>query len=53
MPRMTPSLGSVNATFFFITDVRSTDRSCEAQPIGGTSSSTPQTWSYVSSRKAA
>lgn len=53
MPRM-PSLGSVTATFFFITDVRSTDRSCVAQPSGDTSSSNARPWSYapVSSRKA-
>ncbi len=52
---MTPSLGTVNATFFYITDVRSTDRSCEAQKSGDTSSSHQQPWRYavVSSRKAA
>ena len=50
---MTPSLGTLNATFFFISDLRATDRSCEAQPSGGTSSSQPQPWRYaVSSRKA-
>jgi hypothetical protein len=51
---MGPSLGTVNATFFFITDVRSTDRSCETQNSGETSSSHQQPWRYasVSSRKA-
>ena len=50
---MTPSLGSVNATFFFITDLRSTDRSCEAQPSGDTTSSSPQPWRYASSSRKA
>lgn len=50
-----PSLGSVTATFFFITDVRSTDKSCAAQITAGTSSSNEQPWRYAaaaSSRKA-
>ena len=50
MPRMMPSLGSVTATFFFITDIRSTDRSCQAQPSGDTSSSNAQSWRYADAK---
>ena len=51
---MTPSLGSVNATFFYITDIRSTDRSCNAQPSHDTSCSLELKYRYAaaSSRKA-
>lgn len=53
MARMTPSLGSVNATFFFITDIRSTDRTrsndfSASQP----SSSAVQPFVWLSSRRA-
>ena len=44
---------TTSATFFFITDTRSTDKSCEAQPAGETSSSHDGKWRWVSSRKAA
>ena len=49
---MTPSTATVSATFFFITDTRSTDR-IEAQPTQATTSSNDQRWKYaVSSHKA-
>lgn len=48
---MTPSLGSVNATFFFITDVRSTDRTRTADYVASeTSSSGERPFKYVVKR---
>ena len=48
MAGMTPSLGSVNATFFFITDVRSTDRTATNDYTASVpSSSAEQPWRYV------
>ena len=48
MAFMTPSLGSVNATFFFITDVRSTDRTLPIDYVASVAtSSAPQPWRYV------
>jgi hypothetical protein len=49
--RMTPSLGSVNATFFFITDVRSTDRTRTADYVASEiSSSAERPFKYVVKR---
>lgn len=44
---MTPSNATTSATFFFITDTRSTDRSVQAQPAGATSSSHDGKWKWV------
>jgi hypothetical protein len=49
--RMTPCHGSVNATFFFITDVRSTDRTRTAAfHASDTSSSAELGWIWVAKK---